>query len=234
MSRRPTIRSEPTGRTRSKDRFTPVPANGAAWPSRILLSGDHARIEQWRRDQSEVVPARIAPTWLLIPPGGSPAGLACAAAVRYTRGRDNRPGPPRGVGPARRGKQRPIRGRPVAPARANTNAQARLHRRVLLRTDLPDFRPGDTVKVHVKVIEARSRIQVFQGVVLSRAGDRLRETFTVRKVSFGTGVERRFPVHSPIIDKIEIVSRGDVRRASCTTCATAAARPPRFAKRENA
>lgn len=83
-----------------------------------------------------------------------------------------------------------------------------------LRTDLPDFRPGDTVKVHVKVIEgARSRIQVFQGVVLGRAGDGLRETFTVRKVSFGTGVERRFPVHSPIIDKIEIVSRGDVRRA---------------------
>ncbi len=83
-----------------------------------------------------------------------------------------------------------------------------------LRTDLPDFRPGDTVKVHVKVIEGtRSRIQVFQGVVLGRAGDGLRETFTVRKVSFGTGVERRFPVHSPIIDKIEIVSRGDVRRA---------------------
>ena len=83
-----------------------------------------------------------------------------------------------------------------------------------LRSDIPDFRPGDTVKVHVKVIEGnRSRIQVFQGVVLARAGDGLRETFTVRKVSFGTGVERRFPLHSPIIDKIEVVSRGDVRRA---------------------
>ncbi len=83
-----------------------------------------------------------------------------------------------------------------------------------LRSDLPDFRPGDTVKVHVKVTEGtRSRIQVFQGVVLARAGDGLRETFTVRKVSFGTGVERRFPLHSPIIDKIEVVSRGDVRRA---------------------
>ncbi|MFN8126077.1 MAG: 50S ribosomal protein L19 [Candidatus Nanopelagicales bacterium] len=83
-----------------------------------------------------------------------------------------------------------------------------------LRTDIPEFRPGDTVKVHVKVIEGnRSRIQVFQGVVLARAGDGLRETFTVRKVSFGTGVERRFPVHSPIIDRIEVVSRGDVRRA---------------------
>ena len=83
-----------------------------------------------------------------------------------------------------------------------------------LRSDIPDFRPGDTVKVHVKVTEGtRSRIQVFQGVVLGRAGDGLRETFTVRKLSFGTGVERRFPVHSPIIDKIEVVTRGDVRRA---------------------
>jgi large subunit ribosomal protein L19 len=83
-----------------------------------------------------------------------------------------------------------------------------------LRTDIPDFRPGDTVKVHVKVTEgSRSRIQVFQGFVLARHGDGLRETFTVRKVSFGTGVERKFPVHSPIIDKVEILTRGDVRRA---------------------
>ena len=83
-----------------------------------------------------------------------------------------------------------------------------------LRTDIPDFRPGDTVKVHVKVVEGnRSRIQVFQGVVIRRHGGGLRETFTVRKVSFGTGVERTFPVHTPIIDKIEIVTRGDVRRA---------------------
>jgi large subunit ribosomal protein L19 len=82
------------------------------------------------------------------------------------------------------------------------------------RTDIPDFRPGDTVKVHVKVIEGnRSRIQVFQGIVLGRQGDGIRETFTVRKISFGTGVERIFPVHSPIIEKIELVSRGDVRRA---------------------
>ena len=83
-----------------------------------------------------------------------------------------------------------------------------------LRSDVPDFRPGDTVKVHVKVVEGnRSRIQVFQGVVIRRHGGGLRETFTVRKVSFGTGVERTFPVHTPIIDKIEIVTRGDVRRA---------------------
>ena len=83
-----------------------------------------------------------------------------------------------------------------------------------LRSDVPDFRPGDTLKVHVKVIEGtRSRIQVFQGVAIRRQGDGVRETFTVRKVSFGVGVERTFPVHTPVIDKIEVVTRGDVRRA---------------------
>ena len=83
-----------------------------------------------------------------------------------------------------------------------------------LRDDIPDFRPGDTVKVHVRVIEGtRSRIQVFQGVILRRQGGGIRETFTVRKVSFGVGVERTFPVHTPVVDRIELVSRGDVRRA---------------------
>jgi large subunit ribosomal protein L19 len=83
-----------------------------------------------------------------------------------------------------------------------------------LRTDVPDFRAGDTLKVHVRVVEgSRSRVQVFQGVVIRRQGGGLRETFTVRKVSFGVGVERTFPVHTPVIDKIELVSRGDVRRA---------------------
>lgn len=83
-----------------------------------------------------------------------------------------------------------------------------------LRTDVPEFRAGDTVKVHVNIIEGKnSRIQVFQGFVLGRQGDGIRETFTVRKVSFGVGVERTFPVHSPIIDKIELVTKGDVRRA---------------------
>src|SRR6478609_7220350 len=82
------------------------------------------------------------------------------------------------------------------------------------RTDIPAFRSGDTLKVHARVVEGnRSRIQVFQGVVISRQGSGLRETFTVRKVSFGVGVERTFPVHTPIIDKIEVVTRGDVRRA---------------------
>lgn len=83
-----------------------------------------------------------------------------------------------------------------------------------LRTDIPAFRPGDTVKVHVKVVEGnRSRVQLFTGVVIGRSGDGVRESFTVRKVSFGVGVERTFPVHSPIVDKIEIDRRGDVRRA---------------------
>jgi large subunit ribosomal protein L19 len=83
-----------------------------------------------------------------------------------------------------------------------------------LRSDIPDFRPGDTVKVHVRVIEgSRERVQVFQGVVISRRGGGIRETFTVRKVSFGVGVERTFPVHSPNIAKVEVATRGDVRRA---------------------
>ena len=79
---------------------------------------------------------------------------------------------------------------------------------------MPDFGPGDTLKVHVRVVEGnRERVQVFQGAVIRRQGSGVRETFTVRKVSFGVGVERTFPVHSPIVDHIEIVTRGDVRRA---------------------
>ena len=83
-----------------------------------------------------------------------------------------------------------------------------------IRSDVPDFRPGDTLKVHVRVKEGtRSRIQVFQGVVIRRSGGSVRETFTVRKISYGVGVERTFPVHTPAIDKIEVVTRGRVRRA---------------------
>jgi large subunit ribosomal protein L19 len=83
-----------------------------------------------------------------------------------------------------------------------------------LRDDLPDFAPGDTVKVHVRVVEGgRERVQVYEGVVIGRNGGGLRETFTVRKISFGVGVERIFPVHAPIIQKIEVTRRGDVRRA---------------------
>jgi large subunit ribosomal protein L19 len=83
-----------------------------------------------------------------------------------------------------------------------------------LRDDIPDFRPGDSVKVHVRVVEGnRERVQVFQGAVMRRQGGGVQETFTVRKVSFGVGVERTFPVHSPTIAKIEVVTLGDVRRA---------------------
>ena len=83
-----------------------------------------------------------------------------------------------------------------------------------LKSDIPEFRAGDTVNVHVKVVEGtRSRIQVFKGVVIRRQGGGIRETFTVRKISFGVGVERTFPVHSPNLDRIELVTRGDVRRA---------------------
>ena len=83
-----------------------------------------------------------------------------------------------------------------------------------LRSDVPEFGPGDTVKVNVKVVEGtRSRVQVFQGVVIRRTGGGIREAFTVRKVSFGVGVERTFPVHTPVVEKIEVLTRGDVRRA---------------------
>ncbi len=83
-----------------------------------------------------------------------------------------------------------------------------------LRDDIPNFRPGDSVRVHVKVIEGtRSRVQMFAGVVIARNAGGIQEAFTVRKVSFGTGVERTFPLHSPIIEKIEVERRGDVRRA---------------------
>jgi large subunit ribosomal protein L19 len=83
-----------------------------------------------------------------------------------------------------------------------------------LRNDIPDFRPGDSVKVHVRVVEGnRERVQVFQGVVIRRSGGGIRETFTVRKISFGVGVERTFPVHSPTIARLELLQRGRVRRA---------------------
>lgn len=83
-----------------------------------------------------------------------------------------------------------------------------------MKKDIPSFRPGDTVRVHVRIVEgSRERIQVFEGLVIKRKGDGLRETFTVRRVSNGVGVERTFPLHSPRIDKIEVVRRGIVRRA---------------------
>ena len=83
-----------------------------------------------------------------------------------------------------------------------------------LRKDIPQSRAGDELKIHVRVIEgSKSRIQVFQGIVMRRQGDGVRETFTIRKISYGVGVERTFPVHTPVIEKIELVKKGDVRRA---------------------
>lgn len=83
-----------------------------------------------------------------------------------------------------------------------------------LRTDIPEFRAGDTVKVHVNIIEgSRSRVQLFQGIVIRKSGHGIRETFTVRKISFQVGVERTFPIHSPVMEKVEVISRGVVRRA---------------------
>jgi len=107
----------------------------------------------------------------------------------------------------------------VFDLRAKNRKRHRMHildtvDKASLKTDIPEFRSGDTVKVHVNIIEgSRSRIQVFQGIVIRRSGEGVRETFTVRKVSFQVGVERTFPIHSPVIDKIELVSRGQVRRA---------------------
>ena len=96
-----------------------------------------------------------------------------------------------------------------------------------MRMDLPAFEAGDTVKVHVKIKEGeKERIQAFQGVVISKRKGTTNATFTVRKVSYGIGVERVFPTHSPIIDKIELISRGRVRRSKSTICANSAERPP--------
>jgi large subunit ribosomal protein L19 len=107
-----------------------------------------------------------------------------------------------------------VRRRPLVQSPTVAMNSTDLIEQPFLRTDLPAFRPGDTVKVHVRVVEGnRERVQVFQGVVIARSGGGIRETFTVRKISFGVGVERTFPVHSPSIAKLELVQRGRVRRA---------------------
>ena len=164
----------------------------------ILRSGDHARIARWRH----------------------------AEALRRTR--DRRPDllERRGLSDAERavledGRDGVVRLRCSPPfavcsflGRSLTMQRTDLVDRASLRDDIPDFGPGDTLKVHVRVVEGnRERVQIFQGVVIRRQGSGLRETFTVRKVSFGVGVERTFPVHSPIIARIEVLTRGDVRRA---------------------
>ena len=135
--------------------------------------------------------------------------------MRRIRGRSRTMQPPHGV--------RPEAGRGVAyqtPMTSGTSVERVMTNLIdqidaaSLRDDVPDFRAGDTLKVHVKVVEgSRTRTQVFQGVVIARQGGGVSETFTVRKISFGVGVERTFPVHTPTVEKIEVVTRGDVRRA---------------------
>ena len=100
-----------------------------------------------------------------------------------------------------------------------------------LRSDIPHFGPGDEVKVHVKVVEGnKERVQVFQGNIIRRQGGGVHETYTVRKLSYGVGVERTFPVHTPTVVKLEVLKRGDVRRAKLTTCAIALVSGPRSRK----
>src|ERR1700728_2321369 len=161
-------------------------------------------------------------------------GPSAGAHPQRAAGPDRGPGrvAPRRGDPARPGRRgappRPARlrwvagprPRPHSPAGSGDSAtritmnSTEIIDRDSLRDDIPDFRPGDTVKVHVRVVEGtRERVQIFQGAVIRRQGGGVQETFTVRKVSFGVGVERTFPVHSPSIAKLEVVSLGDVRRA---------------------
>ena len=231
----------------------PVYTKPANWDGRevppVLLSGNHALIARWRRDQALERTAAMRPDLIaaLDPaaPGqegpGPAGGFGLVADARRISFR-----PRRCVRLGRYCLSRclPFRTRYLPAGRAlpqgdpptasssrksgfTTQAVADLWRprgeimdklstidELSMRIDVPAFRPGDTVNVHVKVVEGnRSRIQQFKGVVIRRQGSGVRETFTVRKVSFSVGVERTFPLHTPIIEKIEVVTRGDVRRA---------------------
>ena len=187
----------------------PAEFRGWAVPE-VLRSGDHGRVARWRAAQSLRRTLERRPD--LVPGPLDPADAALLAEFPRRRS----PGQSRRL-PERRAF--PLASR-VALARARVfTGSPLMHRtdlvdRAGLRDDVPDFGPGDTLKVHVRVVEGnRERVQVFQGAVIRRQGGGVRETFSVRKISFGVGVERTFPVHSPIIAKIEVVSRGDVRRA---------------------
>ena len=190
----------------------------------VLLSGNHAAIARWRRDMALRRTAAHRPDLIgalrdldrrdrqVLAEAGFPAGedplgsaFRLAAKIWHTEGRCLS-GAPLGTW--------------IPRTTTITEEIAVMHTAIAeieqaqTRSDIPDFRPGDTLKVHVRVTEGnRSRIQVFQGVVIRRQGSGARETFTVRKISYGVGVERTFPVHSPSIDKIETVTRGRVRRA---------------------
>ncbi len=198
----------------------PAEYRGWAVPD-VLRSGDHARIARWRRAQSLARTARRRPDLIerrgglsdedrrLLDEFGEAAWAGRPAVIARTGLRD----------PFSRGRRSAtIVVRPSAALSAPGETDAMKPTDIIdqasLRDDVPDFAPGDTLKVHVKVVEGnKERVQVFQGAVIRRQGGGLQETFTVRKLSYGVGVERTFPVHSPIIDHIELVSRGDVRRA---------------------
>ncbi len=222
------------------------PATFRGWDvPEVLRSGDHGRIERWRRAQALVRTARVRPDLLdarggltpaeqrllgefglalpLTPPAPDP-GAAALTLVPPARLRAARPGRLRRT--LRPTNLRcPLGGqwpRVTSSSAVRTRARPRgtvmhptdLIDREQLRTDIPAFDAGDTVKVHVRVVEGnKERVQVFQGHVIARSGDGIRETFKVRKISYGVGVERTFPLHSPTIAQIEVVTRGDVRRA---------------------
>ncbi len=178
----------------------------------VLLSGDHAAIARWRREQALERTAALRPELLervaLSDADRRSAGAPVAGCGRV-EGCCDRPDAGCARSPAHLGAAlaRALKDRP--PMHILDELDARQ-----LRTDVPEFRPGDTLDVGVRVVEGnRSRVQRFQGVVIRRSGGGVRETFTVRKVSFGVGVERTFPVHTPVIEEIKVVTRGDVRRA---------------------
>ena len=185
----------------------PAEFRGWAVPE-VLRSGDHARVERWRRAQALARTVARRPD-LIEARGGLTDEDRALLAEFEPEPRFDRPTLVRLSLPC-----------PTEPPlhRAAHGAIAMqptdLVDQSSLRTDIPDFAPGDTLKVHVRVVEGtKERLQVFQGAVIGRQGDGLRETFTVRKVSYGVGVERTFPLHAPTIAKIEVVTRGDVRRA---------------------
>ena len=177
------------------------PAEFRGWPvPEVLRSGDHGRVARWRRAQSLARTVDRRPDLVAARGGMSDQDRALLREF----GLERRPDATSPI-------LRQPRIRPRSPRAMNPTD---LVDRTTLRDDVPEFAPGDTVKIHVRVVEGnRERIQVFQGAVIRRQGSGARETFTARKVSFGVGVERTFPVHSPIVAKIEVVTRGDVRRA---------------------
>ena len=197
------------------------PASFRGWDvPEVLRSGDHGRVDRWRRAEALARTARDRPDLIAARGGLSDDDVRLLADHGYRPGRWLRApeedrlscGPRVRPDAAASTPMRALRSIPRRSTRAMKPTD--LVDQTNLRDDVPDFAPGDTLKVHVRVVEGtRERVQIFQGAVIRRQGGGVQETFTVRKLSFGVGVERTFPVHSPTISKIEVVTRGDVRRA---------------------